>query len=260
MNNRDYEELIAWANEYTPLSTMKIQAVIFDLDNTLTHRDLSVQTFSRALFNTYKQQIDQSASSAQAEILETIRYIDHGGYPIRERMTAPTIGGSVAHALLNQLKWKKAPELDELSDYWFNQFGLNAVMMPNAIQTLDRLKNKGFKLAIISNGGHFTRHKIIEGLGIAHYFDVIMSSEKAGVSKPQAEIFHMTCQQLGIAPDHCLYVGDHPVNDYWGATQAGLDGLYLAGFHQSLAEHQPPLNKTIQTLPEILAYIKQVNA
>jgi HAD superfamily hydrolase (TIGR01549 family) len=70
--------------------------------------------------------------------------------------------------------------------------------MPEAEQTLTRLKQAGYKLAIISNGGHATRLSILNGLGFQHYFDVINSSGLFGQAKPQADIFIDTAQQLAV--------------------------------------------------------------
>ena len=56
----------------------------------------------------------------------------------------------------------------------------------------------GYKLAIISNGGHATRLSILNGLGFQHYFDVINSSGLFGQAKPQADIFIDTAQQLAV--------------------------------------------------------------
>ncbi len=43
---------------------MSIQAVLFDLDNTLTHRDQSVQVYSQYLLETFKTEL-QSHDSTQ---------------------------------------------------------------------------------------------------------------------------------------------------------------------------------------------------
>ena len=237
---------------------MTIEAVLFDLDNTLTHRDLSVQAFSRALFQHYQAKIAMPEQQALPLILETIRYIDNGGYPLKERMTVLSIGGSVADRLLQDLTWHQPPHLDELSDFWFSQFGLNAVKMPGAEILLQQLRDAGYRLALISNGGHATRLKILEGLGFADYFDLILSSERAGIAKPSAGIFEIACAELQIQPQQGLYIGDHPVNDYQGATHAGLHALLIAGFHSLDAHPNLPTQHVIHMLNEIPQHLKRL--
>ena len=228
---------------------MTIRAVLFDLDNTLTHRDQSITAYSRHLADHYQHQLQHDESNL---IQSIIRRIDHGGYPKKEYLTHPSIAASVAYALQQELSWNSLPDLDELSQFWFQQFGLSAVAMPGAKSLLTELKQRGYKLAVISNGGHATRLNILQGLGFSHYFDEIVSSGLLGISKPNPEIFLHTSHQLGISAQHCLYVGDHPMNDIQGATDAGMTAIWLEGFHDA-GEHRP-INR-IQNLAEIKQFL-----
>lgn len=229
-----------------------IQAVLFDLDNTLTHRDLTAQAYSRYLAEYY------ASAFAQVEpekIIEIVRRIDNGGYPKKELLTHGSIGASAAYALLQELSWLNPPSIDELAQFWFSQFGRCAVEMPDAKQVLEQLKSQGYQLAIVSNGGHDTRLNTIRGLGIADYFEEIISSGLVGFNKPQPEIFQITAQRLGVLPEHCLYIGDHPINDIQGAKNAGMHALWMQGFHPDAEEIQ----YKIQQLPEIFTYLQRLN-
>lgn len=228
---------------------MTIRAVLFDLDNTLTHRDQSILAYSQYLAQRYQHQL-QSEQITQIQAI--IRRIDNGGYPKKELLTHPSIAASVAHALLQELKWHSLPELDELTQFWFQQFGLSAVAMQGANQLLNELKQQGYKLAVVSNGGHATRLTILQGLGFSHFFDEIVSSELVGISKPNPEIFLYTSQKLDIAPEHCLFIGDHPVNDIQGAICAGMNALWLQGFHDLEVSQEIA---RIQSLAEIKQFL-----
>ena len=231
---------------------VNIQAVLFDLDNTLTHRDLTAQAYSCYLAEYY------ASAFAQVEpekIIEIVRRIDNGGYPKKELLTHGSIGASAAYALLQELSWLNPPSIDELAQFWFSQFGRCAVEMPDAKQVLEQLKSQGYQLAIVSNGGHDTRLNTIRGLGIADYFEEIISSGLVGFNKPQPEIFQITAQRLGVLPEHCLYIGDHPINDIQGAKNAGMHALWMQGFHPDAEEIQ----YKIQQLPEIFTYLQRLN-
>ena len=231
---------------------MPIQAVLFDLDNTLTHRDLTTQAYSRYLAEYYAPTLKQVESD---KIIEIVRRIDNGGYPKKELLTHGSIGASAAYALLQELSWLNPPTIDELAQFWFSQFGRFAVEMPAAEQVLTQLKDEGYQLAIVSNGGHDTRLNTIRGLGIETYFDEIISSGLVGFNKPQPEIFQITAERLGVQPTQCLYIGDHPINDVQGATEAGMHALWMQGFHAD-AEH---IQYKIQQLPEIFAHLQLLN-
>ena len=231
---------------------VNIQAVLFDLDNTLTHRDLTAQAYSCYLAEYY------ASAFAQVEpekIIEIVRRIDNGGYPKKELLTHGSIGASAAYALLQELSWLNPPSIDELAQFWFSQFGRCAVEMPDAKQVLAQLKSQGYQLAIVSNGGHDTRLNTIRGLGVADYFEEIISSGLVGFSKPQPEIFQITAQRLGVLPEHCLYIGDHPINDIQGAKNAGMHALWMQGFHPDAEEIQ----YKIQQLPEIFTHLQRLN-
>ena len=231
---------------------MPIQAVLFDLDNTLAHRDLTAQAYSCYLAEYY------ASAFAQVEpekIIEIVRRIDNGGYPKKELLTHGSIGASAAYALLQELSWLNPPSIDELAQFWFSQFGRCAVEMPDVKQVLEQLKSQGYQLAIVSNGGHDTRLNTIRGLGIADYFEEIISSGLVGFNKPQPEIFQITAQRLGVLPEHCLYIGDHPINDIQGAKNAGMHALWMQGFHPDAEEIQ----YKIQQLPEIFTHLQRLN-
>lgn len=234
---------------------MSIDAVLFDLDNTLTHRDLSVQAYSQFLLDEFKSDLITSDQAQLVKTIEIIRRIDNGGYPQKEFLTHPSIAASVADALLQELNWSNAPKLELLTEFWFEQFGLCAVAMNGAEALLEKLKQHDYKLAVISNGGHATRLKILEGLGFLDYFDEIFSSESVGIAKPKPEIFLHSCQQIQVQPTRSLYIGDHPMNDYLGARAAGLNALLLEGFHpisQADLSLQP---KTIQHLDQVVDFL-----
>ena len=231
---------------------VNIQAVLFDLDNTLTHRDLTAQAYSCYLAEYY------ASAFAQVEpekIIEIVRRIDNGGYPKKELLTHGSIGASAAYALLQELSWLNPPSIDELAQFWFSQFGRCAVEMPDVKQVLEQLKSQGYQLAIVSNGGHDTRLNTIRGLVIADYFEEIISSGLVGFNKPQPEIFQITAQRLGVLPEHCLYIGDHPINDIQGAKNAGMHALWMQGFHPDAEEIQ----YKIQQLPEIFTHLQRLN-
>src|SRR5262249_9716963 len=47
-------------------------------------------------------------------------------------------------------------------------------------------------------------------------------SDECGIRKPDPEIFRLTLQQMGVAPEDAVHVGDDPVLDVEGARDAGV--------------------------------------
>lgn len=236
--------------EYIRNFFMLIRAVLFDLDNTLTHRDQSIWAYSHYLA-AYYQPLLFEADPQQIKCI--VNRIDNGGYPDIQLLTHPSIGASVAYALLQELSWHEQPDFEELTQFWFRHFGSHAVAMTGALELLRHLKQAQYKLAIVSNGSHATRLNILQGLGFSHFFDAIISSESAGVSKPKPEIFLYASERLGLEPEECLFIGDHPINDVQGALGAGMQAVLLDGFH---ADKEHAVNtKRIQKLDQLWKYL-----
>ena len=95
-----------------------------------------------------------------------------------------------------------------------------------AHETLETLKSRGYELGVISNFD--TRFfSIFRALGLARWFDSVTVSCTAGAVKPSPKIFHHALEQHVVDPAEALHVGDRQLEDYEGATGAGLSGILL---------------------------------
>ncbi|KAG9258918.1 HAD-like domain-containing protein [Emericellopsis atlantica] len=95
------------------------------------------------------------------------------------------------------------------------------------IQTLEQLKNKGFRLALITNGEHETQAEKAKAIGVSHLFEEIISSEAAGHSKPDEEIFEYALKRMGGAnPLKCVMIGNDVVKDMLGGFAANMQIIW----------------------------------
>jgi putative hydrolase of the HAD superfamily len=90
-----------------------------------------------------------------------------------------------------------------------------------ATAVLQRLKDRGLKLGVISNFDH-RLYRILDGLGLTPYFDSITISSEAGYAKPSARIFETALSSVGVAPGEAMHVGDSEHLDLAAADAAGL--------------------------------------
>lgn len=86
--------------------------------------------------------------------------------------------------------------------------------------TLQALRAAGIKTGIVSDTGWDIRVPITHG-GIANLVDAYALSYEVGVIKPAPEMFLAACEQLDVAPNRVLMVGDNPVADA-GALAVGM--------------------------------------
>lgn len=100
-------------------------------------------------------------------------------------------------------------------------------LFPDALATLDALRGAGLRLALVTNGVSETHAEKIVALGIQNYFDALLMPDEVGFAKPDARVFHLACERLGVVPAEAAHVGDNPVSDVAGAKGAGLFAVWF---------------------------------
>jgi putative hydrolase of the HAD superfamily len=103
---------------------------------------------------------------------------------------------------------------------------------------LTDLRARGVALAICSNWD-WDLHEAIESAGLTGAVDVVVSSAWVGARKPHPRIYDHTLDQLGIAPQDALFVGDTWACDVDGPRAAGMHTLYLRRTHLG-TDHTAP--------------------
>jgi putative hydrolase of the HAD superfamily len=226
---------------------MQPHVVFFDLDNTLTHRLRSIEAYSGLFASHFATHLGVNAQSLIAQVIADQ---DNGGY-LPPDSVQPNIRTAVAVSLHERLRWRTPVPVAELADHWFEHFPTQSVEMPGASHLIESLVARGMKVAIISNGARQSREATLAHLPFKHHVSALISSESAGCRKPDPAIFLHAAQALGMAPEQCLYVGDHPINDVSGAMAAGMSAVWLSGFHV-WPEDEPPPAVCVEKLLDIL--------
>lgn len=85
--------------------------------------------------------------------------------------------------------------------------------------SLDELRASGLRLGILSD---LPPWKKLEFLGLDGFFDAVLCSEHSGVLKPDPRPFLLLAENLGVAPEEMLYVGNKYAYDVEGARSAGM--------------------------------------
>jgi putative hydrolase of the HAD superfamily len=114
-------------------------------------------------------------------------------------------------------------DLDRLAEALYARFtDLSSYRLhPDALPTLERLHRTGLTLGLISNFEEWLEQLLV-ALEVAHFFDVTVISGVEGVEKPDRQIFRIALERSGVAPEHAVYVGDHPFFDVEAAREAGM--------------------------------------
>ncbi|GCD46703.1 HAD family hydrolase [Streptomyces paromomycinus] len=92
-------------------------------------------------------------------------------------------------------------------------------LYPDVRPALAALRAAGVKVLIAGNQTSRAA-ALLRGLDLPA--DGIATSGEWGVAKPRPAFFEKVIEFAGVAPEHILYVGDHPANDIVPARAVGL--------------------------------------
>jgi putative hydrolase of the HAD superfamily len=189
-----------------------INAILFDLDDTLLDRSKTFDLYCEYLVNKFFPNTIQN----KGDIILKIKGMDRNGYENRNIFYEKIID-----------TWNLKHKAEELENNWFEQFDTFAVPENKLMDTLKYLTNRKYKLAIITNGSNSMQNRKIDALGIRTYFDEIIISSDVGMKKPDKNIFLLTCDKLKILPSEAVYIGDNYEVDILGAVDAGLKAIWI---------------------------------
>jgi putative hydrolase of the HAD superfamily len=215
-----------------------IDAVLFDLDETITDRSASLARYA-ALFHRefagYLHPIDVKKIEA------TFLALDNRGYRPREDVYA---------GIVDTLSWACAPTKAVVSEHWRMWCPRSAIGRAGLHETLTALTEAGIRVGVVTNGSESSQSVKIEQLGIGHYFSTVVISEVVQCEKPDPRIFQRALEQIGCAAGNTMFVGDHPINDVLGAAAVGLVPVWFEGVHAWPQSHPIP-ERRIRSLPDI---------
>jgi 2-haloacid dehalogenase len=92
---------------------------------------------------------------------------------------------------------------------------------PDAAETLQRLRQRGLKTGILSNGSPRMLASAARSAGLDGLLDVVLSVEEVGVYKPHPSVYRLPCDRLGVWPAEIVFVTANGW-DAWGAKAGGL--------------------------------------
>lgn len=92
--------------------------------------------------------------------------------------------------------------------------------------TLKKLKQKGYKLAIISDAPRLKAWVRLASMGIAEMFDAVVTFDDTGKRKPHSLPFKLVLKKLEIKPKESVMVGDNAKRDITGARKAGMKTVF----------------------------------
>ena len=95
---------------------------------------------------------------------------------------------------------------------------------PDILFTLKQLKEKGFKLCLISNADIIDK-KYWDISPLAQLFDDVLFSCDVGMVKPDKKIYQLAMERMDATADKCFFIGDGGSNELYGAKYCGISTI-----------------------------------
>lgn len=209
---------------------MKPKLIIFDWDGTLADT-------TQPIILTMQKAFAECGLSAPAD--STIR---------------PLIGKSltgIIHALAPQLSGETQDKIARTyMQSSLNPNNHNMKLFPDALACLNALQEKNYWLAVATGKGRSGLNKAIEQTGTAHYWLATRCASECP-QKPAPEMVLELCEELGVAPQDALVVGD-TVYDLEMASYAGARAAAVStGAHSAEQLKSAPNLAVLSSLSEL---------
>jgi len=109
-------------------------------------------------------------------------------------------------------------------------------MFPDAIETLEWLRDNGCKLALLTNGGRDGQRRKIERFGLERFFDAIFIEGEVGFGKPDERVFRLALDRLEVQPSETWMAGDNLEWDVVAPQRLGIFSIWIDAADQASAK------------------------
>ncbi len=133
----------------------------------------------------------------------------------------------------------------------------NPFLYEESLRVLEQLKGE-YKLFLLTNGSpNLQNNKLEMTPELAPYFDDIIISGAYGRGKPDPSIFEHTLDKMGISKDEAIMVGDNLNTDILGATRVGMKSVWINRENKEKIEVEPDYE--ITHLEELFSVLDSLN-
>jgi epoxide hydrolase-like predicted phosphatase len=156
-----------------------------------------------------------------------------GANPLHElecgRMTEPDFMGRLAAELEAELG--RPVSMHTFSERYF------AALEPNAemLDLVRAVRERGVRTALLTNNVREWEPRWRAMLPVDELFELVVDSAFVGLRKPDAAIYHLTCERLGVRAEQCVFVDDIEVN-CTAARELGMTAVHFRTTAQARRE------------------------
>lgn len=246
------------------MTESRIRAVLFDLGETLLRFDKVdvINVYREAAHHSceYLKGLGQPVDNFRAYLWKNI-------LGMRWKLFISSITGNDFDSLEVLKKYGRKRGIDitdeqweEVNWSWYEPLSKRASFEVDLGETLEKLKQAGLKLGILSNTFvnkcSLERHLAQEG--VLDFFQVRVYSYHYTFRKPDRRIFDEAARQIDVPVENTIYVGDRIDNDVKGALGAGMIPI-LKNAYTNRHKRTPKGVTAIDTISELPGVVEGLN-
>ncbi len=208
---------------------MKYKHLFFDLDRTLWDMDANsaetlAELFSEFIQNSFPNlnfpQFLNIYTAINNDLWEQYRLGNTTQHELRYGRFRKTLKELNLNGYNNNL-------INKLGDEYVARGPMKKKLITGAIDVLNYLQNKKYKMHIITNGFKEVQIIKLKNSGIAQYFQHIITSEDANCAKPNEKIFSHALKLANTLKEESIMIGDDFTVDCMGAEGFGIKSFWL---------------------------------
>ena len=206
---------------------MAYKDLFFDLDHTLWDFETNSKETIQELYKTHR--------------LADLGIVDFDGFYATYSAHNHRLWDRYTKGFIKQeeLRWKRVylslldfkvanePLAKEMSQAYLEILPNKKHLFPYTIEILEYLKQKDYKMHLITNGFESVQFKKIKNSGLADYFIEVITSEASNSLKPQKEIFEYALKNANASVEKSIMIGDNEFADIQGGINMGMDTVFV---------------------------------
>ena len=190
--------------------TRKVKAVVFDMDNTLFD-------FVEAKLRACRAVIEYLEVRDEEELL---KYFLRGIHEFEDLENI--VDYMRDKGIYSQEKYEECCRI-------YDDVKLsNIEPYPHVRETLEKLRNMGLKLAVVTDAMNGHALSRLRKAGLLRFFDVVVSADMTGKRKPEPDSIKLALQKLGVDAREAILVGDSVRRDIEAGKKLGMVTVYAA--------------------------------
>ena len=149
--------------------------------------------------------------------------------------------------VLDKFKVKEDKLSAVLSHEYLHGCPKKSNLLPYAKEVLEYL-SRDYSLTVVTNGfEEIQTVKLLSG-NITHYFNHVITSQKAGHKKPARQIFDYALSMNNLKCHEVIMIGDNLITDIGGARNACIDTIF---YNPGAITHEEEVSHEIRCLSEL---------